>query len=194
VVWHIKAHQELIRSLQYIPGEHLLITTSSDKKVKVWNSSTGEYLVSLQQNYTKAEPTPLAYYNTKTSTLHSSDLKLSKQIEGIDPVRVQFDPFMFESVLADNPDFARSKSSNEEWKINVRFREKAKEEINKFEGLARCIREAEESANEVKLSNNISSNVEMDKIRERFVEQKKMLRVLLGEGRDGPEGKENSSN
>jgi WD40 repeat protein len=119
VVWHTKAHRELIKSLQYIPEEQLLITTSSDKKVKIWDPSNGCYLDSLQQNYTKTEPAPLAYFNTKTSTLHSADLKLSKQIEELDPTRLQFDPFVLTKLLIDNPEFAKSNNSNEEWKVNV---------------------------------------------------------------------------
>jgi hypothetical protein len=56
------------------------VTTSFDKKVKIWDAKTGEYLDSLQQNYNKVEPIPIAYYNTKTSMLYTSDLKISKQI------------------------------------------------------------------------------------------------------------------
>lgn len=33
---------------------------------------------SLQQNYNKPEAVPMAWYNTKTSTLYSGDLKTSK--------------------------------------------------------------------------------------------------------------------
>jgi WD40 repeat protein len=58
----------------------LIVTTSFDKKVKLWDAKTGEFLDSLQQNYNKSEAIPIAYYNTKNSTLYSSDLKNSRQI------------------------------------------------------------------------------------------------------------------
>ena len=88
VVWQIKAHQQVIKSMEYIEQEDLLVTTSFDKKVKIWNAKTGDYLDSLQQNYNKIESAPIAYYNTKTSTLYTSDLKNSKQIAPIDPIKV----------------------------------------------------------------------------------------------------------
>ena len=32
------------------------MTSSYDKKVKIWNASSGDYIDSLQQNYNKVEP------------------------------------------------------------------------------------------------------------------------------------------
>lgn len=78
MLWQVKAHQEVVKSLEYVQEEELLITTSFDKKVKIWSAKTGEYMDSLQQNYNKPEPVPMAWYNTKTSTLYSGDLKISK--------------------------------------------------------------------------------------------------------------------
>ena len=106
-MWQIKAHQEVIKSLEYIEEEKLLITTSFDKKVKIWSAESGVFLDSLQQNYNKSEPMPIAYYNTKNSTLYSSDLKNIKEIEKINPVKVQFDPFVFEEILKEDPDFTK---------------------------------------------------------------------------------------
>lgn len=57
------------------------------------------YLDSLQQNYNKTEATPVAYYNNKTSTLYSPDLKQWKELKDINPIRVQFDPFVFDDPL-----------------------------------------------------------------------------------------------
>jgi hypothetical protein len=39
--------------MEYIEEELLIVTTSFDKKVKIWDAKTGEYLDSLQQNYNK---------------------------------------------------------------------------------------------------------------------------------------------
>lgn len=81
--------------MEYISEEELIVTTSFDKKVKIWDAKTGDYLDSLQQNYNKNEAAPIAYYNTKTSTLYSADLKNSKKIDEVNPIKVQFDPFTF---------------------------------------------------------------------------------------------------
>lgn len=108
----MKAHQEVVKSMEYIEEELLIVTTSFDKKVKIWDAKTGEYLDSLQQNYNKNEPVPIAYYNTKTSTLYSSDLKNSKEIDQVNPVKAQFDPFTFEKILREDEHFTKPKSSN----------------------------------------------------------------------------------
>lgn len=42
--WFAKAHYEIIKSLEYVPEEHLLITTAFDKKVKVWNAADGNLI------------------------------------------------------------------------------------------------------------------------------------------------------
>ena len=76
---------------------------------------------------------PVAYYNTKSSTLYSSDLKNVKEIPFIDPVKVQFDPFIFEDILKSDPDFTKDKRSNQEWKIHVDFQDSAAEEMKEFE-------------------------------------------------------------
>lgn len=52
-LWTVKVHLEPIKSIEYIESEQLIITTSFDKRVKIWNSLTGQYIDSLQQNYTK---------------------------------------------------------------------------------------------------------------------------------------------
>ena len=54
--WQVKAHTQTIRVLEYIEEANILMTSSFDKKVKIWDANTGEYLDSLQQNYNKAPP------------------------------------------------------------------------------------------------------------------------------------------
>lgn len=55
-IWVTKAHSEAINNLDYSFEENLVITCSHDRKVKIWNALTGEYLETLQQNLERAEP------------------------------------------------------------------------------------------------------------------------------------------
>ena len=47
-VWIIRAHYEIIKSLEYVAKENILITTAYDKKVKIWDSLTGKNIDSFQ--------------------------------------------------------------------------------------------------------------------------------------------------
>ncbi len=62
--WQVRAHQEIIRSLALLDDENVLITTSFDKKVKLWDAEDGSYVDSLQQNMGKRDKQPIAYYNS----------------------------------------------------------------------------------------------------------------------------------
>jgi len=37
----VKAHTEMIKSIEYLYDEKLIISTGYDKKVKIWNSESG---------------------------------------------------------------------------------------------------------------------------------------------------------
>ena len=41
-IFSTKAHNEIIKSLNYVYEENLLITTAYDKRVKIWDSNTGK--------------------------------------------------------------------------------------------------------------------------------------------------------
>jgi len=41
-IWYTRAHYDIIKSLEYVASEHILITTAFDKKVKIWDSLTGK--------------------------------------------------------------------------------------------------------------------------------------------------------
>lgn len=51
------------------------MTSSFDRRVNIWNAKTGEYIDSLQQNYNKITPEPLAYYDVKKNYLFTKDRK-----------------------------------------------------------------------------------------------------------------------
>ena len=71
-LWSFKAHNEQIKSLEYILKENILITTAYDKKVKLWDSVTGDYVDSFQQNYDRKEPKPIAWKKLGTQEIYSS--------------------------------------------------------------------------------------------------------------------------
>jgi WD40 repeat protein len=71
LLWTLKAHQEQIKSLEYIHKENLLITTAFDRKVKIWNSQTGKYVDAFQQNYDKKDPKPVAYKRIGTDEIYN---------------------------------------------------------------------------------------------------------------------------
>lgn len=47
-LWYTRAHYEIIKSLEYVQSEQILITTAFDKKVKLWDSTTGKVVDSFQ--------------------------------------------------------------------------------------------------------------------------------------------------
>ncbi|KRX07968.1 WD40-repeat-containing domain [Pseudocohnilembus persalinus] len=74
-----RAHNDSIKSISYIPSENLLTTTSFDKKVKIWNSQTGELIDGLVQNYSKKDPKPIAFKRSGTDEIYN--LSLDKRID-----------------------------------------------------------------------------------------------------------------
>ncbi|KAL4503262.1 hypothetical protein ABPG72_000868 [Tetrahymena utriculariae] len=74
-VWSVRAHYEMIKSLEYIQEENLLITTAYDKKVKLWDSKTGNLIDQLQQNYDKQEPRPIAFKRSGTEEIYDTNLE-----------------------------------------------------------------------------------------------------------------------
>jgi WD40 repeat protein len=74
-VWFTRAHYDIIKSLEYVPSEHILITTAFDKKVKVWDSLSGKAVDSFQQNYDRKDPRPIAYKRSGTDEIYTHDLE-----------------------------------------------------------------------------------------------------------------------
>lgn len=64
-------HEESIRSLEYIPEERLLVTTSMDKNVQIYHSESGEQIESLRQNKAGNKIKPIAYKKVESSEIYS---------------------------------------------------------------------------------------------------------------------------
>lgn len=75
VIWVSKAHNETLRAMEYVAAENLIFTSALDKKVKIWNAETGQYIDSLQQIYSRSEPVPIAYKKRNIQGLLAPDLK-----------------------------------------------------------------------------------------------------------------------
>lgn len=73
--WQVKTNHEIIKEVAFIPEENILCTSSYDKKIKIWNSQTGEHIDSLQQSYNKSIPEPIAYYDTRRFLLIAKNKK-----------------------------------------------------------------------------------------------------------------------
>jgi WD40 repeat protein len=54
--WQIKSHTETVKVLEYVEEAGIIMTSSYDRKVKIWHAETGQYIDSLQQNYNKPLP------------------------------------------------------------------------------------------------------------------------------------------
>ncbi|CAD8133059.1 unnamed protein product [Paramecium octaurelia] len=74
IKWIIRAHYEVIKSLEYVEKEDFLITTAFDKKVKLWDAETGKFIDSFQQNYDRKEPRPIALKRSGTEEIYNVDL------------------------------------------------------------------------------------------------------------------------
>ena len=61
----------MIKSIEYLFEEKLIISTGYDKKVKIWNSETGLQIDSFQQNYDKKEPKPIAFKKSGTDEIYA---------------------------------------------------------------------------------------------------------------------------
>lgn len=71
-LWAKRVHDEAIRSLEYIPEERLLVTTSMDKNVKIFYSDSGDFIESLRQNKTGGSKIkPIAYKKVESTEIYS---------------------------------------------------------------------------------------------------------------------------
>ena len=61
----------MIKSIEYLYEEKLIISTGYDKKVKIWNPETGQQIDSFQQNYDKKEPKPIAFKKSGTDEIYA---------------------------------------------------------------------------------------------------------------------------
>lgn len=74
IVFNYRAHDETIRSLEYIARECLLVTTSLDRNVKIWSSETaneGKPIESLKQSKTGNKIKPIAYKKVESNEIYT---------------------------------------------------------------------------------------------------------------------------
>lgn len=75
------------------------MTSSFDRRVNIWNAKTGEYIDSLQQNYNKITPEPLAYYDVKKNYLFTKDRKRAFENVALNIAQLDFDPFLIKGLI-----------------------------------------------------------------------------------------------
>ena len=93
-LWVSKAHNEPIKGLEYVPEEDVLITSGMDKRVRIFQASNGKFIDSLQQNYNKSDPSPVAYKKIGSSEIYTPDLKSRVDKEYVDKLRQEWDLFI----------------------------------------------------------------------------------------------------
>lgn len=71
ILWKKKVHEESIKSLEYIPEERLLVTTSMDRNVKIYFSESGEHIESLRQSKAGNKIKPIAYKKVESNEIYS---------------------------------------------------------------------------------------------------------------------------
>jgi hypothetical protein len=75
-----RVHDESINSLEYIPEENLLVTTSMDKNVKIFSSDTGLRQASLEQNKVSNKIRPIAYKKVESNEIYTP--RMEDRIDG----------------------------------------------------------------------------------------------------------------
>lgn len=75
-----RVHDESINSLEYIPDECLLVTTSMDKNVKIFSSDTGMRQASLEQNKVSNKIRPIAYKKVESNEIYTP--RMEDRIDG----------------------------------------------------------------------------------------------------------------
>ena len=94
MLWQVKAHLENVKVLEFIHEEDVVVTAGLDRKVKIWNGVSGEFLDSLQQNYNKNPPEPLAYYHTTRNIIYTQDKQRMFEEARLSAAQLDFDPFL----------------------------------------------------------------------------------------------------
>lgn len=93
-IWVTKAHNEPIKGLEYVAEEDLLITSGMDKRVRLFSASTGKFIDSLQQNYNKSDPLPVAFKKVGTTDIYTPDLKNRADKEYIYKLKQEWEQFV----------------------------------------------------------------------------------------------------
>ena len=147
MLWQTKAHVETVRVLELVAEEDIVVTAGLDRKVKLWNATTGDFIDSLQQNYNKSPPEPLAYYHTTKKTLYTQDKQHMFDEVGLTPPQLDFDPFLIDKLRQGREDyFPLSHRSNQEWSLQVSFEQVARQERDYFEEVMEMLKEHQDTA------------------------------------------------
>ena len=107
IKWQVKTNHEMIKLVEFIPQENILCTSSFDKKIKIWNAQTGQYIDSFQQNYKKCVPEPIAYYDTRNYLLYSKNKNKTIDRVKVDLLTLQADCFSLQKFI-DNYDLLKN--------------------------------------------------------------------------------------
>lgn len=111
-----------MKVLEYIDKVNIIMTSSFDRRVKIWKAESGEYLDSLQQNYNKTAPEPLAFYDIKKKYLYTKDRKKAFEGVAISPTDLDFNPYVMEEVRNGRKEEFPQESSNKEWNLDADFK------------------------------------------------------------------------
>lgn len=120
ILWQTKTNHEIVKLVKFIEKENVLCTCSFDKKVKLWQAGTGEYIDALQQNYNKVVPEPIAYYDTRKYMLINKNRKETIDNRKLDLVEMQNDPIKLKSTI-EQYDALKGERSNKEWNLMVKI-------------------------------------------------------------------------
>ena len=72
-LWTIKAHSEQIKSIALIPSEGLLVSTSFDRKIKIWNCDDAKYVEQLNGN--KKNINPIGFKKKGTEEIYNLEMQ-----------------------------------------------------------------------------------------------------------------------
>ena len=71
LVWQKHVHEDVIKSMSYIPSENLIVTTCMSKQVKITNSVNGHQIESLRQQKNPHLIKPIAYKKVESDEIYS---------------------------------------------------------------------------------------------------------------------------
>lgn len=71
LLWYVRAHDDIIRSMEYVEKENLIFTTCVDKRVKIFSSIDGEYVESLKQQKETNKIKPIAYKKVESDEIYT---------------------------------------------------------------------------------------------------------------------------
>jgi hypothetical protein len=99
------------------------VTSSYDKRVKLWSADSGAFVDQLEQNFMKEEPQPIAYQKLDTVEVYAPNFKDQLSLKNVDQPTVlaaEFNPrWLFDRI--DTSKLASNGISNRSWKVNPMF-------------------------------------------------------------------------